>query len=177
MSGSLFGADDSPPLAARLAPALRALAERGVYFGTSSWKYEGWLGSIYTPERYVSRGKFSRKKFEAECLREYAGTFPVVGGDFSFYQFPTPDYWAEVFRDTPATFAFGLKVPEGLTVVRWPAPARYGPRAGKPNEHFLDAGLFTNAFARALALLYQVSCPFPRNSLSNSDLRLSFCIH
>jgi hypothetical protein len=28
-----------------------------------------------------------------------------------------------------------------------------------------------------LALLYQVSCPFPRNSLSNSDLRLSFCIH
>jgi hypothetical protein len=34
-----------------------------VYFGTSSWKYEGWLGSIYTPERYLTRGKFSKKKW------------------------------------------------------------------------------------------------------------------
>jgi uncharacterized protein YecE (DUF72 family) len=150
MSRSLFDADDLPPLAKRLAPSLLALAERGVYFGTSSWKYEGWLGSIYTPERYVTRGKFSRKKFEAECLREYAATFPVVGGDFSFYQFPSPDYWAGVFGGTPATFAFGLKVPEHITVPRWPAHARYGPRAGESNEHFLDAALFDRALARVL---------------------------
>ena len=70
---------------------LRRLAESGVYFGTSSWKYEGWLGSIYTPKRYVTRKKFSRKKFEAECIREYAATFPTVGGDFSFYQFPSAE--------------------------------------------------------------------------------------
>ena len=31
-----FAAADLPPLAARLAPWLLALAERGVYFGTSS---------------------------------------------------------------------------------------------------------------------------------------------
>jgi hypothetical protein len=90
---SLFDDDEVPTLAARLALRLHALAERGVYFGTSSWKYEGWLGSIYTRERYVSRRKFSRKKFEAECLREYAATFPVVGGDFSFYRFPSPDLY------------------------------------------------------------------------------------
>jgi uncharacterized protein YecE (DUF72 family) len=150
MNRSLFEADDTPPLAARLAPALRALAERGVYFGTSSWKYEGWLGSIYRPERYLTRKKFSRKKFEAECLREYAETFPVVGGDFSFYQFPTPDYWAALFNETPANFGFGLKVPEQLTVKMWPGHARYGPRAGQPNEHFLDAGLFERSFAQVL---------------------------
>ena len=46
-----------PPQAARLGPKLRALAERGVYFGTSSWKYEGWLGSIYSPERYTHPGQ------------------------------------------------------------------------------------------------------------------------
>jgi uncharacterized protein YecE (DUF72 family) len=105
-----------PPLAARLAPALRALAERDVYLGTSSWKYEGWLGSIYTPERYLTRGKSSRKKFESECLAEYAETFPVVGGDFRFYQFPTTDYWAGLFGGSPPSLGFGLKVPEELTV-------------------------------------------------------------
>ena len=112
MSRSLFDADDPPSLAARLAPALGSLAQRGVYFGTSSWKYEGWLDSIYKRDRYLTRGKFSRKKFEAECLREYAETFPVVGGDFSFYQFPTPEYWANLFHGLPPTFGFGLRFPK-----------------------------------------------------------------
>ena len=150
MSRSLFDADETPPLAARLAPALRSLAQRGVYFGTSSWKYEGWLGSIYTQERYVTRGRFSRKKFEAECLREYAETFPVVGGDFSFYQFPTPEYWANLFHGLPQTFVFGLKVPEEITVKRWPGHARYGNRAGRLNEHFLDVAHFERAFTQVL---------------------------
>ncbi len=48
---------DPPPQAARLAPKLRALADRGVYFGTSSWKYEGWLGSIYSRDRYITRAE------------------------------------------------------------------------------------------------------------------------
>jgi uncharacterized protein YecE (DUF72 family) len=152
MSRTLFDDDDRdrPPLAARLAPALHTLAERGVCFGTSSWKYEGWLGSIYTPERYLTRNRFSRKKFEAECLREYAETFPVVGGDFSFYQFPTPDSWARVFAGTPPTLGFGLKVPEQITVPRWPGHARYGPRAGEANDNFLDVALFEGGFVRAL---------------------------
>lgn len=142
---------DKPPQAARLGPKLRALAERGVYFGTSSWKYEGWLGSIYSPERYLTRGKFSRAKFEAECLQEYAETFPVVGGDFSFYQFPTEEYWQRLFSETPASLLVALKVPEDLTVARWPTHARYGTRAGKDNPHFLNADVFTQLFARRLA--------------------------
>jgi len=28
------------------------LAARGVFIGTSSWKYEGWIGQLYTPSRY-----------------------------------------------------------------------------------------------------------------------------
>src|SRR5258708_18489520 len=106
MSLPLSGADDRPPQASWLALALRSLAEQGVYFGTSSWKYEGWLGQIYSPERYAVRGKFSRKKFEAECLREYAATFPVVCGDFSFYQFPTAAYWDRLFGKTPPSLQF-----------------------------------------------------------------------
>ncbi len=150
MSRSLFDDDEVPPLAARLAPRLRTLAERGVYFGTSSWKYEGWLGSIYNRERYISRGKFSHKKFEAECLREYAETFPIVGGDFSFYRFPTPDDWARIFTSAPSSLAFGLKIPEDITVARWPGHARYGGRAGRLNEHFLNAALLETKFLKPL---------------------------
>jgi uncharacterized protein YecE (DUF72 family) len=151
VSRSLFDdAEEPSPLVVRLTSRLRSLAERGVNFGTSSWKYEGWLGSIYTPEHYVTRGKFSRKKFDAECLREYATIFPVVGGDFSFYRFPSPDDWAAIFAGAPPTLAFGLKVPEYVTVARWPTHARYGVRAGQWNEGFLDARLFHHEFARLL---------------------------
>jgi uncharacterized protein YecE (DUF72 family) len=143
--------DESPPQAARLRPKLRALADQGIYFGTSSWKYEGWLGSIYSEDRYQTRGKLSKAKFEQTCLAEYARTFPTVCGDFAFYQFPRSEYWAELFGSTPDEFLFGLKVPEEITVATWPGHARYGKRAGLENEHFLDAGIFERFFAEPLA--------------------------
>jgi uncharacterized protein YecE (DUF72 family) len=146
----LFDQDDRPPQAERLAPRLRALADQGVFFGTSSWKYEGWLGSIYSRERYLTRGRFSKKKFEEECLAEFVETFPIVCGDFSFYQFPKPEYWARLFGETPMSFLFALKVPEDLTAARWPGHARYGTRAGLENESFLNAEVFRDHFARPL---------------------------
>lgn len=142
--------DDRPEQAKRLAPKLQAMAELGVYLGGSSWKYEGWLGTIYDPENYQTRGKFSRSKFEEECLREYARTFPCVCGDFSFYQFPSAQYWERLFGSVPAPFLFGLKVPEDITVARWPSHARYGTRSGKDNAAFLDAKVFERLFARPL---------------------------
>jgi len=142
--------DDRPAQAARLAPKLRKMAGRGVYFGGSSWKYEGWLGTIYDPENYQTRGKFSTRKFEDECLREYARVFPCVCGDFSFYQFPTAQYWERLFGGVPASFLFGLKVPEDITVARWPSHARYGTRSGKDNPAFLDPKIFERLFARPL---------------------------
>ena len=141
---------DKPSQAARLAPRLRALAEKGIHLGTSSWKYEGWLGSVYDAERYKTRGKFSRKKFEETCLAEYAETFPTVCGDFAFYQFPSEAYWERLFGQTPEGFTFGFKVPEDITVATWPSHARYGTRAGRENQSFLDAEVFERFFARRL---------------------------
>jgi uncharacterized protein YecE (DUF72 family) len=138
------------PQAARLAPRLRALAGNGVYFGTSSWKYEGWLGSIYSPDRYQTGGKVSKAKFERECLAEYAETFPTVCGDFAFYQFPTAEYWAGLFDQLPADFLLGLKVPEDITVAKWPGHSRYGVRAGEINEDFLNPLVFSAYFAKRL---------------------------
>jgi uncharacterized protein YecE (DUF72 family) len=147
---TLFPQEDRLPQAARLRPRLRALAAQQVYFGTSSWKYEGWLGSIYSPARYSVRGRFSPRKFEADCLAEYAETFPAVCGDFSFYQFPSPDYWRRLFGGAPASLQFAFKVPEEITVAAWPRHARYGVRAGETNGSFLDAALFERQFAGLL---------------------------
>ncbi|WP_422926622.1 DUF72 domain-containing protein [Singulisphaera sp. PoT] len=142
--------DDLPAQAARLAPRLRALSDEGIYFGTSSWKYEGWLGSVYSPNRYETRGKFSKKKFDTECLEEYAQVFPAVCGDFAFYQFPSAELWKQLFSDTPDSFLFAFKVPEDITVARWPGHARYGTKAGTENPHFLNAAILKKLFLQPL---------------------------
>jgi hypothetical protein len=72
-----------PPQAARRAPTLRAVADRKTYFGTSSWKYDGWFGCIYSQDSYLARDKLSNAKFEQECHSEYAEVFTTVRGDGS----------------------------------------------------------------------------------------------
>lgn len=149
MVGPLFeepGSFDRDTLAARL----KALAADGVYIGGSSWKYEGWLGQVYTRERYLSRGRFSRQRFEAECLREYTETFPTVCGDFAFYQFPTKDFWRKLFDQTPDGFRFAFKVPEQITCKSFPAHPRYAAQAGKENECFLDHLVLQDLFLEPL---------------------------
>jgi uncharacterized protein YecE (DUF72 family) len=135
---SLFG---EPPLElkTRLGPKLRRLSQEGIHIGTSSWKYPGWLGQIYTPDRYRVRGKFSKRRFEEECLAEYAETFPIVCGDFSFYQFPAQEFWDQLFGVAPKELQFAFKVPEEMTVKWWPFHDRYGPRAGTANLSYLKA--------------------------------------
>jgi uncharacterized protein YecE (DUF72 family) len=133
-----------------LADKLRQLATQHIFFGTSSWKYPGWLGHIYREDLYQTRGRFSQKKFDAECIHEYAEVFPVVCGDFSFYNIPTPDYWTKLFSTTPSSLQWAFKTPETFTVRQWPTHARYGKRGGLENEYFLDAGLFNSAFVEPL---------------------------
>ncbi len=125
---------------------LTELAKRNIWIGTSSWKYEGWLGQIYSQERYQVRGRFSQKRFEAECLSEYAETFPIVCGDFSFYQFPSAQYWKRLFESAPGSLRYAFKIPEEITVRTFPSHPRYGPRAGERNASFLNAALLEGAF-------------------------------
>lgn len=135
----------------RLRERLSALAGRGIYIGGSSWKYEGWLGQIYSRSRYQARGRFSKRLFEETCLSEYATVFPAVCGDFAFYQFPADAFWAKLFRQTPDTFRWGFKIPEQITCPLWPVHPRYGALAGLENPAFLDSTLLEQAFLRALA--------------------------
>lgn len=145
----LFASSEPSPRE-RLAATLRRLAAAGIWIGTSSWKYEGWLGHIYTPERYFVRGRLSMKRFQETCLAEYAETFPIVCGDFTFYQFPSVSYWRRLFASAPTTLRYAFKVPEAITVKVYAAHERYGARAGRANEAFLNAELLEEAFLELL---------------------------
>ena len=149
MVGPLFEEPDAFPRDL-LADRLRQLAAQNILIGGSSWKYEGWLGQIYRRERYLSRGRFSKKIFEAECLREYSEVFPTVCGDFAFYQFPAPEFWSKLFGLVPEHFRFAFKVPEQITCKVFPSHPRYGAQAGRENPSFLDAGVFEEMFVRPL---------------------------
>ena len=133
-------------LKARLAEKLRRLAAQNLFLGASSWKYEGWLGQIYSPDRYRSKGRLSQKLFQAECLREYAEVFPIVCGDFAFYQFPTRDFWRKLFAQVNGPFHFAFKAPEEITIPVFPKHPRYGVRAGMRNATFLNSDFFRTQF-------------------------------
>ncbi|MGA2273595.1 MAG: DUF72 domain-containing protein [Bryobacteraceae bacterium] len=161
---------------AGLAGRLRALAAQNVLIGGSSWKYEGWLGQVYSRERYLARGHFSPRLFQSECLHEYAETFPTVCGDFAFYQFPTAEFWRRLFGQTPSHFQFAFKVPEQITCKVFPAHPRYGSQGGKENPGFLDAGALQEMFLRPLlpyrgqtaALIFEFGA-FGRRSFAGAD--------
>src|SRR4029078_7310493 len=99
----------------------------------------------------ATRGEFAQNRFEAGCLAEYAETFPIVCGDFSFYQFPSPEYWQKLFTSSPAALKFALKVPEEVTAEVFAKHARYGPRAGLANESYLNADALAAFFLAPLA--------------------------
>ena len=101
---------------------------------------------LYTPERYMTRGKLSRAKFEKTCLAEYAEVFKTVCLDAGFYQFPSAKMLDGYLSQVPGDFRMSLKVTEDITVRKFPNLPRYGRRAGQVNEHFLDADLFISAF-------------------------------
>lgn len=132
MTESLFS-----PLSSR---AIDLAGQSGVYLGTSSWKYEGWQGLVYTDD-YPTK-----KIFRQTCLREYASHFPTVGVDSTFYKFPDSQLIDQLDSLTPPSFRFGLKVTEEITVVQWPTHPRYGQRKGADNPHFLDGDMFVRQF-------------------------------
>ena len=84
------------------------LAAQGVFIGTSSWKYDGWLGQIYTPARYEYRGKVAKTRFERDCLSEYAEVFKTVCVDAAYYTFPSQKYLEGLTAQVPADFQFGF---------------------------------------------------------------------
>jgi len=130
----------------QLAARLWRLAGHGVFLGTSSWKYPGWFGSVYDRDRYEWRGRFSKARFERDCLLEYAQTFPAVSVDATYYKFPERQFLGAIAAQVPDGFQFALKVCSDITLKQFPYLPRFGRRAGQSNPHFLDASLLADAF-------------------------------
>jgi uncharacterized protein YecE (DUF72 family) len=130
-----------------------ALAAEGVFIGTSSWKYAGWCGQLYEPGRYEYRGKFAASRFEKQCLAEYASVFKTVCVDAAYYAFPSAKYLQGLASQVPADFQFAFKVTDEITLKRYPTLARFGRRAGKANENFLNAESFERGFLQPCELI------------------------
>ena len=75
----------------------------GVYLGTSGWDYPEWVGRFY-PKRGVS-----------DELRYYAGFFPIVEVNSTFYRLPPVSVAQSWARRTPKGFRFALKFPQTIT--------------------------------------------------------------
>jgi uncharacterized protein YecE (DUF72 family) len=74
-----------------------------ILLGTSGWDYPEWVGKVYPP------GGASDK------LRYYAGLFPVVEVNSTFYRLPAPSVAASWVRRTPSRFRFAAKFPQSIT--------------------------------------------------------------
>lgn len=131
---------------AQLQADAQELARRGVFLGTSSWKYEGWCGLLYDAARYAFRGRFARARFERGCLEEYATVFPTVCVDAAYYTFPRETQLRELAAQVPPGFRFAFKVTDAITLPRFPNLPRFGPRAGQRNPDYLSVPRFCEEF-------------------------------
>jgi uncharacterized protein YecE (DUF72 family) len=75
-----------------------------VFTGTSGYSYKEWKGRFY-PEKIK----------EAEMLGFYAGRFPTVEINNTFYRMPAADMLRKWREQTPASFTFVLKAPQRIT--------------------------------------------------------------
>jgi uncharacterized protein YecE (DUF72 family) len=119
-------------------PKLKELEKQGIYIGTSSWKYEGWIGQVYNKDYSGPRSKVQKKTFQDECLSEFATIFPTVCFDGGFWRFPEPKQLTKYAAQVPDDFRFAIKVTNSISERR--------DHRGVPNAGFLDARLYREHF-------------------------------
>lgn len=139
-----------------------------IYLGTASDRYAGWLGQIYSKERYekrtsrrpkVIKGKtFTEETLPVDSLEEYYEHFSILEIDYTFYRLllddqgkPTSNYfllkkYCAYLKEPDSLF---LKVPQIITARK----IHKGPAFGV-NESYLNPRIFTDQFYKpALELL------------------------
>ena len=83
-----------------------------ILVGTSGYNYPEWKGSFYPADLPAK-----------QMLPYYAGKFPTVEINYTFYRMPTPKLIAGWRAQVPASFRFTLKAPKRITHDRRLRPA------------------------------------------------------
>lgn len=131
-----------------------------VFIGTASDRYAGWIGQIYSKERYADRitrrtntvgGKsFVEEVLPVDSVEEYFEHFPVLEIDYTFYQTllererkPTQSYhvlskYRQYLRDGDHLI---LKVPQSISAQKIRQGGKY-----VENEAYLSAEIFNRQF-------------------------------
>jgi hypothetical protein len=139
-----------------------------ILIGTASDRYAGWLGQIYSPDRYggrithrnkgIAEKTFVEEVLPIDSVEEYFGHFGVLEIDFTFYRplvdqdgHPTQNY--QVLRTYAGHLKDGdliiLKVPQMITAQKIHRGDQF-----IPNPAYLNPKLFTSQFyAPATTLL------------------------
>jgi uncharacterized protein YecE (DUF72 family) len=159
---ALFDPASFGPQPARPRPEHVALAARlpaSVRFGTTSWSYPGWTGTVYGHSA-------SETDLAAYGLTAYAQhpLLRAVEIGRTFYEPLTAATLRALADQVPDDFRFVAKAHEDVVTSRFPEHARYGKRRGQTNPRYLDAAYAAEAVVgpfreglgtKAGALLFQ----------------------
>jgi uncharacterized protein YecE (DUF72 family) len=129
-------------------PRLKELAKKGVFIGTSSWKYEGWQGSLYRADYSGARSAINKARFEKECLIEHSQIFPTVCFDGAYYRFPERKL-LELYQEQVAkgsTMAF--KVSQDITLREI---KDFKTRQSSTNQSYLQPHVFQERFLKPVS--------------------------
>jgi uncharacterized protein YecE (DUF72 family) len=162
----LFGRPSEAPVYTAL--HLPTELPAGLYLGTSSWSFPGWIGLVY--EKSGNESALAR-----EGLREYSrhALLGAVGIDRGFYAPLSSAQYANYAKQVPPGFRFVVKAPNLIT------DAQLRSERGVPaalNNSFLDAVLAVDQYVapcveglgEALGtLVFQLS-PLPREWLADT---------
>jgi len=98
--------------------------------GTCSWKFESWVGLVYSAPRGTA----------AEYLREYSGRFETAEIDSWFYRMPSRRTVIDYLGHAGESLRFTCKLPMAISLTHH--RKKPGERALRRNPDFLSGDLF-----------------------------------
>ena len=131
-----------------------------IFFGTASDRYAGWIGQIYSPERYEARitrrknkvgGKtFVEEVLPVECVEEFFDHFRVLEIDFTFYR-PLLDKEGQPTQNFRVLQAYAHHLKDSNKIILKAPQAVFAQKIRKggqyiENSDYLNSELFTRQF-------------------------------
>jgi uncharacterized protein YecE (DUF72 family) len=131
-----------------------------IHLGTTTDRYSGWIGQVYSGERYAGRmsrrtrvvgdRSFVEETLPVESVEEYFEHFPILEVDYTFYRMlrekkgrPTQNFQVlkQYRQHMKADDSLVLKVPQAIFAQKLSREGKYS-----KNEDYLNAEAFQKQF-------------------------------